>query len=121
MSLLFAARHEFFLDMEGAYKAGSILTYIDRMDKSLFHDKKPRLRDTYEFLSEFVHPNHLGILGMYSDDYYDEGRIEFGKTVKKKELLLPNLAVALAMIWLVENAAADIDDLMPRLAEFVSK
>jgi hypothetical protein len=62
------------------------------MDKKMFQDEKPRLRDTYDLLSEFVHPNSFGILGLYSDNFSGEFRIEFGRTARKKETLLPFFA-----------------------------
>jgi hypothetical protein len=101
------------------YQAISVMKVIDKMDKSVFRDKQPRFRKTYDFLSEFVHPNHLGILGLYSDSFPKEYRIEFGRTAGKKERILPQLRVASAMIWLVEIAASDIDKLTPVIMEFV--
>jgi hypothetical protein len=103
------------------YQALNVLTVIDKMDRSVFHDKQPRFRKTYDFLSEFVHPNHLGILGLYCDQYPKEYRIEFGVTVEKKKRMLPHLRIASAMIWLVEIAASDVDKLTPAITEFVPK
>jgi hypothetical protein len=103
------------------YQALNVLTVIDKMDKSVFHDKQPRFRNTYDFLSEFVHPNHLGILGLYSDNFPKEYRIEFGVTTEKKQRMLPHLRIASAMIWLVEIAASDIDKLIPTITKFVPK
>ena len=104
---------------KGEYKAQNILTIIDKMDKKMFQDEKPRLRDTYDLLSEFVHPNSFGILGLYSDNFSGEFRIEFGRTARKKETLLPFLRVTLGMAWLVEIAANDIEKLIPAITEFV--
>jgi hypothetical protein len=64
MSAGFATRFEEFMGDDWAYKAKSILTLIDATDRSVFKDNVSRLRKAYDFLSEFVHPNHLGILGL---------------------------------------------------------
>jgi hypothetical protein len=121
MNVGFGTRYELFEGEKEEYKAQNILTVIDRMDRSLFGDKTPRLRDAYDFLSEFVHPNHLGILGLYSDDFPKEFRIEFGRTARKKEKILPHLRISLGMILLVENAASDFESLIPAISEFVPK
>lgn len=119
MSAGFATRFEEFMGDDWAYKAKNILTLIDAMDRSLFEDKVPRLRRAYDFLSEFVHPNHLGILGLYSDHLAEEHRIEFGRQGKKKANILSHLRVTLAMVWLVENAASDLEALIPEISAFV--
>lgn len=105
----------------GDYKAQNILTIIDKMDKKMFQDGEPRLRKTYDFLSEFVHPNSFGILGLYSDNFAKEYRIEFGRTARKRETLLPNLRVTLGMAWLVAMEANDLDKLIPVISAFVPR
>lgn len=124
MSVGFGTRIEDLYEDELAkeeYKAQNILTTIDKMDKKMFQDGIPRLRKTYDFLSEFVHPNSFGILGLYSDNFAKEHRIEFGRTTRKKEAVLSSLRVTLAMVWLVKNAANDIETLIPAIADFVPK
>jgi hypothetical protein len=103
------------------YKATNITTMIDRLDKSLFKDKTPRFRRSYGFLSEFVHPNYFGILGLYSKTVARGYRIKFGNTAEHKKEILPNLRVTTSMIWLVENASKDIDKLTPEILSFVPK
>ena len=121
MELGFAARYEGFAGDDWAHKAEKILTLIDSMDRSLFGDKKPRLRDAYDFLSEFAHPNYLGVLGLYSDNFPEEYRVEFGKRRKKKEMILPLLRVTLAMVLLAELAAVDLEALIPEITAFAPK
>jgi hypothetical protein len=103
------------------FKAASVSTMIDRMDKSLFHENTPRFREAYAFLSEFVHPNHLGILGLYSNTFPREYRIEFGNVAEKRKQILPHMRVTLSMVWLVEIAAKDIGKLLSTIVEFVPK
>jgi len=51
----------------------------------------------------------------------DEYRVEFGNMSKKKKGILPHVRVTSSMVWLVELAAEDIDELMPRIISFVPK
>jgi hypothetical protein len=104
MNVSFADRLGWLKEEGADYKATSVLTMIERLDKSLFEDKIPRLRQTYDFLSEFVHPNHLGILQLYSTTFSSEHRLEYGDVARKKVMILPNLRITLSMIWLVETA-----------------
>jgi hypothetical protein len=117
----FATRDDVMLAERPDYKATNIITMVERMDKSLFGDKTPRLRGAYDFLSELAHPNHFGTLGLYSKTVASEYRIEFGNAAEKKENILPNLCITSSMIWLVESAAKDIDRLMPNVCAFVPK
>jgi hypothetical protein len=119
MSAGFATRFEDFMGDDWAYKAKNVLTMIDAMDRGLFKDKLPRLRKAYDFLSEFVHPNHLGILGLYSDHLAEKHRIEFGNLGRKRANILSQIRITLAMVWLVENAASDLEALIPEISAFV--
>ena len=87
------------------------------MDKRLFRDGVAQFRQTYDFLSEFVHPNHLGILGLYSTNFPQDFRIEYGEMAGKKKLILSQLRVTQSMIWLVEIAAKDLDALVPAIED----
>jgi hypothetical protein len=117
----FDTRDEVLLAERPDYKATNILTMIDHLDKSLFKDKTPRLRGSYEFLSEFAHPNYFGVLGLYSKMIARKYHIEFGNTAERKKEILPSLRVTTSMIWLMENAAKDIDKLMSEILSFVPR
>jgi hypothetical protein len=117
MHATFSTMNDAHLAERPEYKATRILKLIDIMDESLFGDNAPKLRDAYRFLSEFAHPNFSGTVGLYSNS--DGYRIEFGNTAEKKQYVLPDLLITSGMIWLVEIAAADIDELMPRIRTFV--
>jgi hypothetical protein len=60
------------------FKAYNVLTLIDATDKLLFKDTDQRgLRETYDILSEYCHPNSDGLhvgTSLYLDD---EARVEF--------------------------------------------
>jgi hypothetical protein len=120
LKTLFAVRYESLVSEQGAHKAQSILTLIDRMDESLFGRKEARLRDSYEYLCEFVHPNSYGILVLYSIPYLEEPRIEFGRAKEKETLILPHIGMALGMIWMVELVVSDFEVLVPQLVALSS-
>jgi hypothetical protein len=103
---------------EEELKALNVLTAIDKMDKKMFPKKEASLRESYDFLSEFVHPNTFGIMGLYSDNFPKEYRVEFGKMGDKRERILPALRITLGMVWLVKIAASDIEKLIPAIREF---
>ena len=49
-------------------EAPSILTLIDKLDRELPDERDPkRIRNHYEFLSEFAHPNWNGTTGLFGD------------------------------------------------------
>lgn len=123
MNIGFATRLKGIYDEADAdkYKAQNILTAIEKMDKKLFRDKRLRLSATYEFLSEFAHPNHLSLHGLYNTEFHREYRNEFGITAKKKTDILPNLRVALNMVWLVNIEAKAFDEMMPTILDFCKK
>jgi hypothetical protein len=79
------------------------------MDSSFFIDKKGRLRDSYEFLCEFVHPNNPGIWGLYVSGNSEEYRVRFNDISQKKRDLLPQIGIALGLIAIVDHDIADID------------
>lgn len=103
------------------YEAQNVLKVIDKMDKRMFKGRKPPMRSTYDHLSEFVHPNSFGILGLYSDSLTEEYRVEFGRTAHKREGILANLRITLAMVWLAEIVATEIDEMVPVITDFVPK
>jgi hypothetical protein len=121
MNVGFGTRYEPFKGEDQDYKAKNILTLIEAVDKSLFKDKTPRLREAYDRLSEFAHPNHLGLLGLYSATFSGEYQVQYGNKQKKKEMILPEFRITLGMIWLVDIAAADLEALVPQIAAFVPK
>ena len=106
---------------EDELKALNVLTTINKMDKAMFPKKEASFRKSYDFLSEFAHPNTFGIMGLYSDNFPKKYRVEFGNVAGKKKNILSSLRVTLAMIWLVDIAARDIDALIPAISEFVPK
>jgi len=120
MELLFSARHKFFAEREGAHRAEGIGKMIDQMESSLYGETKGKLRDSYGFLSEAVHPNFLGTIGLYTDHDYDVPHIHYGITKEKREMVFSQVHLALGMIWLAELSIADIESLMPEFLEFAT-
>jgi hypothetical protein len=123
MSVSFANRLNIVEAGGHEFVAQNILSVIDRMDKQLFQGDKKKYgyRETYDFLSEFVHPNHYGILGLYCDHFPKESRIEFGNVAAKKRDILRSLRTTLGMVMLVDIQIRAFQSLIPRISEFVPK
>jgi hypothetical protein len=103
------------------FKAQNVLTTIDRMDKAFPADKKVRYRFAYDWLSEFVHPNYCGIVGLYCDWRRLKYGTEFQMSTQEREELRQCIEDASVMVALVASSAMKIDRLSPVIEEFVPK
>jgi hypothetical protein len=56
------------------HRARNVLTYIDKLDKRM-----DGVRDTYEFMSEWCHPNGSGHLFTYGEINKSTGTLHFRK------------------------------------------
>jgi hypothetical protein len=117
MEVLFSARHKFFSEREGAYKAESIAKTVDMMEASLYGENKGKFRDSYGFLSEAVHPNHLGTLGLYTDLDDNGPTVRYGIRKEKRDFLFSQFHLALGMIWLADMSVSDIESFTPELTK----
>lgn len=103
------------------FVAQNVLSIIDRMDKQLYAgNHKYGYRDTYDFLSEFVHPNNFGILGLYCD-FDGESGWQFGNVLQKKKDILRALRTTLGMMILVDMVVRDFESMIPDMLAFSTK
>lgn len=87
----------------------NILTLIDRLDKSV-----GILRDGYDRLSEYAHPNYSGVAGLYSIIDRENLTTYFGKRPSTQHTLDTLVAPTLrASLFIFENTYNQITDLMP--------
>jgi hypothetical protein len=114
----FATRLKEMLEKNDEYPAKSIMDAIDKAD-ALLGGTEYKLRPHYEFLCEIAHPNHLGILGIYSHTLAEPFSIKFGGIDWQRENILSNLHVALATVVLVERCVTELEKLIPEMATFV--
>jgi hypothetical protein len=120
MQIVFAARHKFFSQRKGAQRAKNITATIDLMEESLYGKNVGKLRDSYGFLSEAVHPNHLGTIYLYSEPDPDLS-MRFGVTKEKRDFVFSQIHLALGMIWFAEMSIEYIESVMPAFGELVAK
>jgi hypothetical protein len=123
MECLFATRHPPYLS-SGGIKAVSVVTLITKLDQSLFgKDTPPRIKDTYEYLCEFAHPNGTALLFLHADHDFEEPSVRFGMTLDKdrRQGLLAQIGPALGMILVVETCRSRFQGLLPDLRTLAEK
>lgn len=110
---------------EGFPKATSILTLIEKMDRGL-DDRTgmPRksaigdVRHTYDLLSDFSHPNWLGVTSLYPTRDWDNMRYLFAPpTEDTRRRLGATLSGALASVLTMEYCLRQMDNLVKPLHE----
>lgn len=110
---------------EGFPKATSILTLIDKMDRDL--DARTGMsrmsaigdvRHTYDLLSDFSHPNWLGVTSLYPTRDWDNMRYLFAPlTEETRRRLGGTLSGALASVIVMEYCLRQMDKLVEPLHE----
>ncbi len=118
MNAGFATRLKEMLEKNDEYRAKSIIDTIDKAD-ALLGGTEYKLRPHYQFLCEIAHPNHFGILGIYSQTLSAPFRIQFGGIDWQQQNILSNLHFALATVVLVERCVTELEKLIPEMAKFV--
>ena len=121
MKVMFSARHKFFAQREGAEKADSITKVIDLLEDRIFGENLGRLRDSYGFLSEAVHPNHLGTLALYADHSSVAQIIRYGVTKEKRGLIFSEIHFALQLIRVADVIIEEIESMIPEVVKFASE
>jgi hypothetical protein len=91
-------------------QAFNILTVIDRLDKQF-----PGVRERYDELSEFAHPNWSGVFGLFSVTDRETYTTQFGRGLRRtpsaaKETAASALA---AYLELFDHAYNSISDTLP--------
>jgi hypothetical protein len=108
----------------GTPEATQVLTLIDRMDRSMHRiagrtgPVQASLRDHYDILSEFAHPNFLGIQNLYGT--LDEKHMiyKFGKITQEiHDRLSRTLAISLLAVPHIELCLRKLDVMAEPLRE----
>ena len=94
-------------DDEGFPNAINVLNLIDKVDKQLSGYRKH-----YDKLSEFVHPNWHGTMGLFAKTGGKELKVEFGGYIRGKneliELIETTLITSIGLVALVKNQNGDM-------------
>ena len=75
---LFATRNQDTVDAGYGHFATNILTYVDKFNKKI-----PSVREAYDFLSEFAHPNGSGHLFTYGEINRETGNVTFHELARE--------------------------------------
>jgi hypothetical protein len=94
---LFATRNEALIADGVAYQARSILTYLDKLDNTVVG-----VRETYDFLSEFCHPNSSGHLFTYGEINKTNGTVTFSEAAPRIMHVQGHVMTCFMMIMFAE-------------------
>jgi hypothetical protein len=111
-SHLFATRNEETIAGGYGHQARNILTYVDKFDK-----KVAGVRDAYDFLSEFAHPNGSGHLFTYGEINKQTGAVTFHEAAPRVLGIQGHVVTCFALIQFVEFILDAFDEIVPLLAE----
>jgi hypothetical protein len=109
---LFATRNEETIAGGYGHQARSILTYVDKFDKKI-----PGVREAYDFLSEFAHPNGSGHLFTYGEVNKQTGAVTFHEAAPRVLGIQRYVVTCFMLIQFVELILDTFDETIPMLAE----
>jgi hypothetical protein len=110
--LLFATRDQQIIEQRFGHQAVNVLTYIDRMSKKL-----PDLRNAYDFVSEWCHPNGSGHLFTYGEINKSIGEVKFSERSPRVVGIQGHVITAFMMTEFVELVMDTFDDCIPKIGD----
>jgi hypothetical protein len=106
---LFSTRDKGIIARGYGHEARSVLTFIDKFAK-----KVPKIRDHYEFISEWCHPNGSGVLFTFGEMNKQDGSVKFSElTPRMSETIQSHIMACFMMLLFVEPIMDATDDLIP--------
>jgi hypothetical protein len=108
---LFSTRNEEMVSEGVGFKATNVLTFIDKLDKQL-----DGVRESYDFLSEWCHPNGSGHLSTYGDMDRLTGSVRFSESSERVLGIQGHVVTCLMMILFTERAMEELDKLIPAVS-----
>jgi hypothetical protein len=94
------------------HMARNILTYVDKFDKKI-----PSIRDAYDFLSEWVHPNGAGHLQTYGAINKETGLVTFHESALQVRGIQGHIIACFVLIEFVELAMDTFDETIPMVGD----
>jgi methyl-accepting chemotaxis protein len=110
---LFSTRNEKIVSEGYGHLARSVLTYIDKFDKKI-----NGVREAYDFLSEWCHPNGSGHLFTYGEINKETGTVTFKESATRVRGIQGHVVTCFMLILFTEPILTIFDEVMPFLAEF---
>jgi hypothetical protein len=103
-----------------AFAPRRVMKTVERFDREFLSSPTPAVKDAYEFLCEFVHPNGVGLMMLQSEgEYADEISYELSPERREMvygQLLSFPLSLLVIEIYLLEDLLARLPELI-RLAQ----
>ena len=109
---LFSTKREEMIAGGFAHKAKSILTYVDKFEKKI-----PDIREHYEFISEWCHPNGSGHLFTYGEINKKNGAVRFSEATPRVRGIQGHVMACFMLILFMEPIMAAFDEIIPKVSE----
>ena len=109
---LFSTKDEGVIAGGFGHKAKSILTYVDKFDKKI-----PGIREHYEFISEWCHPNGSGHLFTYGKINKQNGTVRFSDATPRVKGIQGHILGCFMLILFMEPIMDALDEIIPRVSE----
>lgn len=95
----------------------NILTLIDKLDAEFLADRKAKLiRESYDFLSEFAHPNWPGAAGLFGKIDAEKIRMDFPPAQPKK-WTIAHIIPGTGLLRVVEHCIDKVEEMLPKIRE----
>jgi hypothetical protein len=108
---LFSTRNEANIAQGTGHHARSVLTFIDKLDKKL-----SGIRETYDFISEWCHPNGSGHFFTYGELDKTTGSVRFSEAAPRVKGIQGHVVTCYMMILFMEPIIDAFDNLVPRVS-----
>jgi hypothetical protein len=109
---LFSTKREEMIAGGFGHKAKSILTYVDKFEKKI-----PGIREHYEFISEWCHPNGSGHLFTYGEINKQNGSVRFSEATERVRGIQGHIMGCFMLILFMEPIMAAFDEIIPKVSE----
>jgi hypothetical protein len=109
---LFATRDAEMIAGRTGFQAKNILTFIDKFDK-----KMPNVREAYDFLSEFCHPNASGLLMTYGVINKQTGTVTFAEFTPRLRYAEKYVITCFMLVLFGEPIMNTFDHFIPTVAK----
>lgn len=109
---LFATRNQEIVDAGYGHLATNIITYVDKFDKKI-----PSVREAYDFLSEFAHPNGSGHLFTYGEINRETGHVAFHESAPRVGGIQGHVLSCFMLLKFFELVMDTFDETIPVVSE----
>jgi hypothetical protein len=109
---LFATRNQDLIASGHAHSARYVLTLIDKFGKTI-----PGMREHYEFMSEWCHPNASGAFFTFGDLNKSTGEVKFAEMTDKVKGIQGHIVASFHLIQFMEPTLDRLDAAIKAIAE----